>query len=200
MKIIAVSGVARAGKDTIANGLAKVIGEMNPSVKILRTSFAKKLRAELAEFILDKFSIDVFTEDPKEKEVIRPILIGYGQARRAQTNGRYWIDRVREEIETEKPDLTIISDLRFADEKDDETYWLKENSGKLIHVSRYHIQNGKKKFTPPAGADEKRNDPKLKSFADYTICWQDSHDEKELAEMTQSFCEEFYYKNIAYIQ
>lgn len=200
MKIIAVSGVARAGKDTIANGLEKAIREMNPSIKILRTSFAGKLKSEAREFIQDKFNIDVFTADGEEKEIIRPILIGYGQSRRAQTKGKYWVDAVEKEMFLERPDITIISDLRFADETDDELTWLKNKGGKLIHVSRYNIQNGKKKFTPPAGVDEKRNDPKLKSASDYSISWKDSQDEKELAEMTKSFCEEFYYKNISYIQ
>lgn len=200
MKIIAVSGVARAGKDTIANGLAKVIGEMNPSIKVLRTSFAGQLKSEVREFIEDKFNIDVFSADGEEKEVIRPILIGYGQARRSQTKGKYWVNAVEKEIFLEKPDITIISDLRFADEADDELTWLKNKNGKLIHVSRYNIENGKKKFTPPAGVDEKRNDPKLKSSADYFICWKDSKDSRELEEITQSFCEEFYYKNISYFQ
>ena len=200
MKIIAVSGVARAGKDTIANGLEKVINEMNPSIKILRTSFAGQLKSETRDFIQDKFNIDVFSADGAEKEIIRPILIGYGQSRRSQTKGKYWVDVVEKEIFLEKPDLTIISDIRFADETDDELSWLKAKNGKLIHVSRYQIENGKKKFTPPAGTDEKRNDPKLKSAADYSICWKDSQDNKELEEMTRSFCEEFYYKNISYIQ
>ena len=200
MKIIAVSGVARAGKDTIANGLEKVINEMNPSIKILRTSFAGQLKSETRDFIQEKFNIDVFSADGAEKEIIRPILIGYGQSRRSQTKGKYWVDVVEKEIFLEKPDLTIISDIRFADETDDELSWLKAKKGKLIHVSRYHLENGKKKFTPPAGADEKRNDPKLKSAADYSICWKDSNDNKELEEMTRSFCEEFYYKNISYIQ
>jgi hypothetical protein len=200
MKIIAVSGVARAGKDTIANGLQKVIMEMNPSIKILRTSFASHLKSEVREFIQEKFDIDPYLADGEEKEIIRPILIGHGQARRAQTKGKYWIDKVERDILFSKPDLTIISDLRFADETDDELSWLKKINGKLIHVSRYNIENGKKKFTPPAGADEKRNDPKLKSAADYSISWKGSEDIKELEEMTRSFCEEFYYKNISYIQ
>jgi len=200
MKIIAVSGVARAGKDTIANGLKKVINEMNPSIKILRTSFAGQLKSETRDFIQDKFNIDVFAADGEEKEIIRPILIGYGQSRRSQTKGKYWVDVVEKEIFLEKPDITIISDIRFADEIDDELSWLKSKNGKLIHVSRYHVEKGKKKFTPPAGADEKRNDPKLKSAADYSICWKDSQDDRELEEMTRSFCEEFYYKNISYIQ
>ena len=200
MKIIAVSGVARAGKDTIANRLAKVVGEMNPSIKVLRASFAGQLKSETRDFINDKFNIDVFSADGEEKEIIRPILIGYGQARRSQTKGKYWVNSVEKEIFLEKPDLTIISDLRFADEVDDELSWLKEKNGKLIHVSRFNMENGRKKFAPPASADEKRNDPKLKLAADYSICWNDSKDNEQLDEMARYYCEEFYYKNISYFQ
>ena len=56
MKVIAVSGVARAGKDTIPNGLAEVLKDMNPNLKILRTSFADDLKSEIRDFILQKFN------------------------------------------------------------------------------------------------------------------------------------------------
>jgi len=200
MKIIAVSGVARAGKDTIANGLAKVIGEMNPSIKVFRASFADQLKHEISPFLIEKFNIDPFQADGKEKELIRPLLVAYGCAKRNQTQGRYWLENVEQRIIAENPDITIISDLRFAEEKADELQWLKEKNGKLIHVSRFHLNNGKKDFVKPANNDEKRNDPILKKEADFLISWQDSKDEHELKNMTQEYCEQFYYSNISFFQ
>jgi len=200
MKIIAVSGVARAGKDTIANGLVKVINEMNPSIKVLRASFADQLKYEISPFLIEKFNIDPFQADGKEKELIRPLLVAYGCAKRNQTQGRYWLENVEQRIVAENPDITIISDLRFAEEKADELFWLKEKKGKLIHVSRFHLNNGKKEIVKPANADEKRNDPFLKSAADFIISWQDSKDEQQLKTMTQEYCEKFYYSNINFFQ
>lgn len=192
--------MARAGKDTIANGLASVLKDMNPSLKILRTSFANQLKAEACDFIQEKFNIDVFTADGEEKEIIRPILVGIGQARRAQTQGRHWLGLVEKEIQLERPDITIISDLRFAEEEADELQWLKNKNGKLIHVSRFHLNNGKKEIVKPINADEKRNDPLLKNQADFLISWQDSKNEQELKTMTKDFCEKFYYSNINFFQ
>jgi len=198
MKIIAVSGVARAGKDTIANGLAEVLKDMNPSLKILRTSFADDLKSEMRDFILEKFNIDVLIADGKDKELIRPLLVAHGQARRQQTKGRYWIDILEKKIQTQNPDITIISDLRFAEEEADELFWLKNSGGKLIHVSRFHLVENKKQFVKPINSDEKKNDPLLKKNSDFSVSWKDSENESELKSMTKQICEDFYYKNISY--
>jgi hypothetical protein len=198
MKIIAVSGVARAGKDTIANGLADVLKDMNPSLNVLRTSFADDLKSEMRDFILEKFNIDVLLADGKDKELIRPLLVAHGQARRQQTKGRYWIDILEKKIQTQNPDITIISDLRFAEEEADELFWLKNSNGKLIHVSRFHLVENKKQFVKPINSDEKRNDPLLKKNSDFSVCWKDSENESELKSMTKHICEDFYYKNISY--
>lgn len=200
MKIIAVSGVARAGKDTIANGLAAVLKDMNPSLKILRVSFADSLKQEIAPFLIEKFDIDPFQADGEKKELIRPLLVAYGQAKRRETKGRYWVDNVERKIALENPDVTIISDLRFAEEEADELFWLKEKKGKLIHVSRFTLNEKKKKFVPPVNDDEKRNDPLLKKAADFLISWENSKDQEELKIMTQEYCERFYLSNISFFQ
>ena len=200
MKIIAVSGVARAGKDTIADGLVKVLHDMNPSLKILRASFAEDLKLEIKDFLLEKFNINPFLADGEDKSLIRPLLVAYGQARRAQSEGRYWVDILQKKISLHNPDITIISDLRFAEKEADELFWLKQNNGKLIHVSRYNLNNGKKEFVKPANSDEEKNDPILKKNADFLFSWKDSTDEKNLQQMTKDFCEQFYYQNISFLQ
>jgi len=200
MKIIAVSGVARAGKDTIANGLAAVVTDMNPNMKVLRASFADDLKMEISPFLIEKFNIDPFKAEGEDKKLIRPLLVAYGCAKRAQTKGRYWLESVEKKIMAEKPDITIISDLRFAEEEADELFWLKEKGGKLIHVSRFHLNNGKKEFVKPPNSDEKRNDPLLKKAADFLVSWKDSKDEQELKNMTREYCEQFYYSHISFFQ
>lgn len=198
MKIIAVSGVARAGKDTISDGLASVIKDMNPSLNVLRLSFAEDLKSEMSSFLIENFNISPFNADGKDKELIRPLLVAYGQAKREQTQGRYWVDKVQDKIRMQNPDVVIISDLRFAQESTDELFWLKEQNGKLIHVSRYKMENGKKVFVKPANSDEKQNDPILKKNSDFQIVWENSVDDSDLKEKTKKLCEEFYYNNILF--
>ena len=200
MKIIAVSGVARAGKDTISDGLVEVLKDMNPSLKIMRVSFAENLKMEMTEFLVDNFAINPFNADGEEKELIRPLLVAYGKAKRNQTKGRYWVDGVDKKIKEHNPDVVIISDLRFAEEKQDELFWLREKGGKLIHVSRYVTNtklSGDKEFIPPANQEEAKNDPILKENADFIIQWETSSDEKDLKEKTKEYCEKFYYENIS---
>jgi thymidylate kinase len=60
MKIIAVSGLARSGKDTIANKLQRVIIENNPNLKVSRESFASFLKDEMNEFVLSKFNKNIY--------------------------------------------------------------------------------------------------------------------------------------------
>lgn len=198
MRIIAVSGVARAGKDTISDGLASVLRDMNPSLKVMRVSFAEDLKKEMSQFLIENFNINPFEADGKDKELIRPLLVAYGQAKREQTQGRYWVDKVQQKIALENPDVVIISDLRFAQQDTDELFWLKEQKGKLIHVSRYKIEKGKKVFVKPVNDDEKTNDPILKKNSDFQIVWENSTGEADLKEKTKSLCEEFYYKNILF--
>lgn len=200
MKIIAVSGVARSGKDTVANGLASVLKDMNPSIKVLRASFADELKREMSEFLVEKFNIDPFNCEGSDKELIRPLLVGYGQARRIQSQGQYWVNIVDKKIEAEQPDVVIISDLRFAELEVDELSWLKRKGGKLIHVSRYHLNGNKKEYVKPPNSDEKKNDPILKKSADFLVDWKDSKNDEDLKKMAKEICEDFYYKNISFIQ
>ena len=203
MKIIAVSGLARSGKDTIANKLQKVIANNNPNLRISRESFASFLKEEMNEFILEKFNKNIYELSGEEKELLRPLLVAYGFAKRSQTKGRYFINLLQNKMKAEQNDLCIISDLRYADQDQDELFWLKnEVNGKLIHIERFSWadSNEKKKiFFKAPNEDEKRNDPLLKKAADFKISWNSSKDEKELDAMAEKYCEEFYYQNISCI-
>jgi hypothetical protein len=201
MKIVAVSGFARSGKDTIANTLQEVIQDNLPNLKVSRESFASFLKDEMNSFILEKFNKDVYSLDGEEKEMIRPLLVAYGFARRKQTEGRYFVDLLQRKMQIENNDVCIISDLRYAEKENDELYWLKnETKGKLIHITRYDMVNGKKKFFQAPNSDEKNNDPILKGNADYKISWETAKTDQELKENSLRLCEEFFYQNINFFQ
>jgi hypothetical protein len=203
MKVIAISGIARSGKDTIADKLSEVISEMNPGLKISRESFASILKQEMSTFIYEKFNKDIFSLEGQDKENLRPLLVAYGSAKRNLSNGRYFIEALQKKISIENNDLCIISDLRYADRDFDELHWLKnEMGGKLIHIKRYSVidnQKKQKKFLLPPNEDEKRNDPVLNKNSDFNIIWPSAKNDIELNEMARNFCEDFYYKNISYL-
>lgn len=192
MKVIAVSGVARAGKDTFADTLAEVIKDNHPNLKVARESFAEPLKLELAHFVSEKFDKDIFNLQGMDKDLIRPLLVAYGQAKRMQTKGRYWLDLLIKKTSLSNPDIVIISDLRFKEELD----WLRHVGGKLIHVRRFDLKNGKKLFVQPANSDEKDNDPLLKESADFKLEWQTALPDNDLRQLAQKNCLDFYHENI----
>jgi hypothetical protein len=142
---------ARSGKDSCADYLVKTYR----GSKILRTSFARRLRSEVHTemyrlvkelSIAPREALRVMCEqrnvpfdplacrdvnDPHSKQ--RALLQLWGMERRAQS-ATYWLDKVAEEIMAKQPDLVIISDMRFVNEAD----WIKSTGGKTVHVVRPH--------------------------------------------------------------
>jgi hypothetical protein len=185
--ILSISGVARSGKNLFCDIAMKTIQE-----KYLKTCEVLALSYELKDdckfFIQQKLGIDVWTEKTEEKNIIRPMLVWYGDVKRKQSNGRYWIDKLQKKVDESSVEVILISDVRYCHYDFDEVHWAKQN-GKLIHVSKYSrvskvhtngempeiIDESKtvQVFTPPANEYEQLNDPKVKQMADFIIEWED---------------------------
>ena len=199
MKIIGVSGLARAGKDTIADHLAKEIELIAPNLRVKRESLASFLRDEMKTFIFEKFNKDVFNLEGEEKERLRPLLVAYGYAKRIETNGCYFTDLLQQKMQSSDADVYIISDIRYADTEADELFWLKNQGGKLIHVKRSDYgKNNKKVFIKDPNEDERRNDPVLEKNADFNICWETFNEGPILNREADALCQKFIYENIKY--
>jgi hypothetical protein len=194
--IIGISGVARSGKDTFYSILKKYLEEKE--VKSERLAFADSLKKELYDFTKDKFKIDLFKCDDKEKELVRPLMVSYGKCRRIQTNGTYWTSQLDQKIEKLKKEkiIPIITDVRYIEYKDDEYAWLKSHNGILIHLSR-KLDDGT--LVPPANIEEKSNDNKLKAVSDISLCWDTCQDTNVLYELTQKHLK-IIYERIIQIQ
>lgn len=197
MKIIAASGLARSGKDTISDCLAEEITKMFPNLSVKRESLGSFLKDEMAGFLMEKFGKDIYTLDGKEKEKFRPLLVAYGYAKRLDTQGKYFTDLLQRKMEVENADVYIISDLRYADNEADELFWLKNQGGKLVHIKRYNIESGKKKFIKAPNEDEKRNDPLLEAGADYNIVWESAKTPEQLQIEARKYANDFILKNIS---
>lgn len=173
--IIGISGVARSGKDTLCNLLIEQLNDRGLIGK--RFALADKLKDDLDAFLYYSFGISAFTNDSEEKDIIRPLLVAYGGAKRLQSKGRYWIESISNDIKEAEllGVVPIITDIRYQKYHNDECHWIKnEMNGVLIHVSRYKTINGRKEFFPPPNEDEKYFDPIIKNESNYQIEWPDA--------------------------
>jgi hypothetical protein len=191
-KIIGVSGCARAGKDTFFNILKKYLPEVE------QVALAYELKKDLNDFLKSKIGISVFTDDTKEKSLIRGLMVEYGKIKRQQTEGTYWTclaqKKINEILRSDK--IPVITDIRYDIYPKDEFHWLKEeNSGTLVHITRTFGEDE----IPPANEEESINNEKLKTKADYSIKWptvdsnQNAVDDDSLNEAVKGFIK-FYEK------
>ena len=71
-RLIGICGVARSGKDT----LAEIILNHKGGGKIL--SIADALKRDLDPLLKKRIGHSAFSEDPAIKKIIRPLLVCYG--------------------------------------------------------------------------------------------------------------------------
>lgn len=171
-QVFGISGVARAGKDTFAAILEMKLQQAGKSVK--KIALAEPLKVHCHKFLTDNLGISAYTQITEEKDIIRPMLVWYGDAQRKRTDGRYWIDFAKKTIEESNYDYYIITDVRYDTYEKDELHFLKkEVNGILCHISKYTIVDGEKNFVQPANEHEAYNDPKIKAGAHHTVEWED---------------------------
>jgi hypothetical protein len=169
MKILGLTGVARSGKDTFCSLLIEECKKRDIVAK--RFALADVLKEQISPFLKDCLNIDIFNCSPEEKELVRPLLVEFGRAKRIQSKGTYWTSLVEEEIFKQFYciDVAIVTDVRHAEYDFDEVDWLKSHGGSLIHLTR--ISEAGCPIAAP-NADEARNDPKLFELADLKVEWE----------------------------
>jgi hypothetical protein len=173
-KVIGICGVARSGKDSFCN-LACEILKKEYGLIGTRYALADALKDDMRDFLFDKVGIDVYTTDDDEKKIIRPLLVEYGRCKRIQTKARYWTSKVEKQIrDDEFSDIAFVTDVRYAEYELDELQWIRKSmGGKLVHVSRYDLNEfNEKVFIKPPNIDEERNDPILWQHADVKFQWK----------------------------
>ena len=127
-KIIGIGGNARSGKDTLASNLVSILGELN--IKAEKVSFANALRQSVDDFLLRELGISAFTEDKKEKDIIRPFLVFWGTDIMRGRDEDVWVKKLQSSLKEDQ--VNIISDLRFTNELD----WIQNNNGVSVMLSR----------------------------------------------------------------
>lgn len=177
--VIGLSGVAGAGKDLFFTLLSK-------KISCQKFSLADALKSEVGLFSYPQYGIDPLDCSREEKDAIRPLLVLHGTFKRNQSDGRHWIEKLNKKIllNNINDSIVVVTDIRYDDYPKDEVFWLKEElGGVLVHISLYEeiprLNASYKNFVEPINEEEARNNPKLKSQADYIVEWKKAKDDKE---------------------
>lgn len=173
---VGIAGVATSGKDTYYSLLNEVCSELLYR-KVIRFALADNLKKDLADFLFEKYDVDIYNCSASDKSKIRHELVKYAKGMRIASNGRYWIARLTADISSYKKqssysesDIFCITDIRHFEYQRDEIPWIKkENNGILIYVEKIFPDGS---VCKPANDDESRNDPLLRKHADFTISWR----------------------------
>jgi len=156
-KLIGLVGFARAGKNSFADFL------INNRQGYKDISFAYALRKELDSFLLNRLNISAFTEDPEEKEIIRPLLVCWGtQVMRQKIDRDYWVKSVEKTVEINRKNniCSIITDVRF----ENEIKWISNNGGICIWIEREGVK--------AKNADEHLHTEPLQKECDFCFKWR----------------------------
>ena len=158
--IIGVAGYARTGKDTFGSLLVKELSQIG--LRATKLSLAYELKKDLDTFLLDKFGISAFTEDTKEKELIRPFLVTYGTHLRRKLDPDCWIKKIEPNVLSAMVQgvTPVITDVRFGNEAD----WVRSLGGVMIHIEREGFG--------PANHDEAENEPILIKKSNQIVRWE----------------------------
>lgn len=123
MKIIGLSGKAWAGKDTAADFIIKYMKENHPSTSVGRASFAKKLKETVA--FLTNTTYELNNSRAGKEKIAMPFNKTLGRLQqdigtglRIQVSDDFWVDALFATDSIYSDDLTIITDVRFPNEKE----------------------------------------------------------------------------------
>jgi len=163
--LIGIAGFARTGKDSLASMIASVLKDQSNKCNI--ASFAYHIKKDVDLFLKSRLNISAFTEDPKEKEIIRPMLVCWGtEIIRNKIDSKYWIHKMHSTcvINTLQDATTIIPDVRFQNEVE----WIHSLGGTTIYIEREGIN--------PINQDEEKYTKKLKNMCKFSFFWDNLED------------------------
>lgn len=170
-KIFGLSGYAGCGKDTFFDIARLILSKKGLTCQ--RFALADELKRDIRPFILDKTNIDILSCTRVDKEIIRPLMVDYGEIKRILSNGRQWVDLVDRQVKESKADVLFITDIRHDVYAKDEYYWLKnECGGNLIYIERFCIEDGYKVYLKAPNKEELANNGSLEKKCDLKVSWE----------------------------
>lgn len=167
--VIALAGTRGTGKDS----LCKALQAVDPNVA--RVAFADALKRDLSPFIAEHFGIDVFTATGADKELIRPLLIAYGMARR-ERDPLVWCRKTTDLIiehfgpQAREPFpsvIPLVTDVRFVNEVNH----LRATFSRDTHHAVAVIVNVTRDDSPPPTDEEEKHYREVAALADIHFHW-----------------------------
>ena len=157
--MIGIGGLARAGKDTLADCMAKIIEEeYNTKVKVY--SFANAIKSQINDFLVESYGISAFSQNTEEKQIIRDLLVCHGETMKKIHGKTIWAEIVIDEInQDDKSVFPIIPDVRF----DFEVASVQQEEGVVLHIA--------KQGNKPPNKIEATNDPLVQKSSDLCHTW-----------------------------
>lgn len=170
-----ISGYARTGKDTFGETLKKVLS--NYGIKAKTYALANQLKYDISFLTEGDFGISAFTKDDEEKKIIRPLLVGYGEAWRRK-DPEHWLSIIDSNLEPRT--LAIITDIRY----ENEAKYILDNQGFLLNLNRI-LNDGTKVIAP--NKEELENAPKVEKLCSFFLEWMTTDNEQEIEQIVENF-------------
>lgn len=146
--LIGVGSIARVGKDYAAAKLSEIYD-------LQRIAFADELKKDLGIlFEQNGLYLPDLLSVPTTKEMIRPLLVSYGQTMRT-LDPDIWVRRALKDCDFTHQ-ITMITDVRFPNEAE----YIKRLGGHYVEIDT---------TLAPANETEAYYSPLMKDLADYTI-------------------------------
>lgn len=177
-RIIAISGYARSGKDTIYELLEEFV-EVPYGANFRRLAFADELKKDMSYFIEQSFNVDVWNPSDADKKIIRPIMVEYGKAKR-KLDDLHWVGEVTNQLNPKSTDIYVVTDVRYENEVKELRRFTKENDMPFFH---FHVERD---GVGAANQEEETTITPLKGIADFSMVWKsfdevcDTSNEEEL--------------------
>lgn len=157
-KLIAITGSAGVGKDTVYEALKQYL--LSFGTTAFRLSIGDEIKKEMNEFLLKSIGISAWTRNRNEKDVIRPLLVEFGRAKRFKFGSDYWAKMLAPKLKLNGSQniISVLTDFRYFDF---EYEWIRSQDSLIIYLERDGVE--------PANSDETENNPKIKAHADLVI-------------------------------
>ena len=157
-KVVGLCGFARSGKDTFFSIASEILDSQNKNNN--RIAFADSLKEDLDPFIKEHLGFSAFTENSKEKELIRPLMVCFGADIMRKIDENYWVRKLSSKLKINS--INFITDVRYPNEIE----WIQEDLGGVcINIQRAN--------TRAINSEEQKNGPKVKKLADVNFKWDD---------------------------
>lgn len=153
--MIGLSGFARSGKDNadaIIRARFTALG-----ARSARFAFADALKRMADSYLQKTLGLSAWTKVTEEKKIIRPFLVGLGEACR-NLDASFWIKKLEPTVKTaieKRVCMPIITDVRYKNEAE----WVKSLGGIIVYVERDGVG--------PANNEEARTVPEVAAMADF---------------------------------